>query len=220
MKVNIGSYKDKPSVHNIECLYLRWRYANKNKNKRKEEGDYLELEEQDFTKFDHAVVSALDWIQTWVLDYIVNPVFYDPNRKIKVRIDPSDTWNMDSTLSWIILPMLRQLRDTKHGSPHVDDADVPEYLHPPKEYDASNHGTDDNWHLRWDWVLEEMIWAFEQTTQGMDTEDVDTNEQELHNIEQRWQRVDPDIDADENFHHARIRNGQTLFGKYYQHLWD
>lgn len=82
-------------------------------------------------------------------------------RKIKIRIDPWDTWSMDHTLSLIILPMLKQLKETKHGGPFVDDEDVPEHLRstaaPPKkdEYDV-----DDNHFKRWDYVLDEMIFSF------------------------------------------------------------
>ena len=52
------------------------------------------------------------------------------DRKIQVRIDPWDTWNMDQTLSYIILPMLKQLRATKHGAPNVDIEDCPDHLKP------------------------------------------------------------------------------------------
>ena len=58
-------------------------------------------------------------------------------RNIKVHIDPYDTWNMDSTLSHIILPMLIQVRETKHGSPVIDDEDVP---HLPEQGTSSNEG--------------------------------------------------------------------------------
>ena len=40
-----------------------------------------------------------------------------------VKIDHWDTWSMDHTLSYIILPMLKQLRNTKHGYPVVDEDD-------------------------------------------------------------------------------------------------
>ncbi len=44
---------------------------------------------------------------------------------------------MDYTLSHIVVPMLKQLKETKHGAPFVDDEDVPEELKstsaPPKE---------------------------------------------------------------------------------------
>ena len=43
-----------------------------------------------------------------------------------VKIDRWDTWSMDHTLGMIALPMLRQLKATKHGAPLVDDEDVPE----------------------------------------------------------------------------------------------
>ena len=53
--------------------------------------------------------------------------FIHPRFKI-IKLDRWDTWSMDHTLADIILPMLKQLRDTKHGSPMVDDEDVPEHL--------------------------------------------------------------------------------------------
>jgi hypothetical protein len=92
----------------------------------------------------------------WVMDRIHPPVRY-------VRIDRWDTWSMDSTLAAIVLPMLRQLQDTKHGAPHVDDEDVPEVLRSTAAEPKENEwDTDSNHFLRWDWVLDEMIWAFEQ----------------------------------------------------------
>jgi hypothetical protein len=49
-------------------------------------------------------------------------------RTVKVRIDSYDTWNMDSTLAHIVLPMLKQLIDNTHGSGMVDLEDVPAEL--------------------------------------------------------------------------------------------
>ena len=95
-------------------------------------------------------------------------------RKIKIKIDPYDTWSMDHTLALIILPMLIQLRDTKHGSPLVDVEDVPEELriHGYEDwshqlefkFDDHEQYEKDSWditHRRWLWVLNEMIFAFE-----------------------------------------------------------
>ena len=45
-------------------------------------------------------------------------------RKQKIHIDYWDTWNMNDTLALIILPMLKQLKETKHGSGQVDLEDV------------------------------------------------------------------------------------------------
>jgi len=171
-------------------------------------------------------------------------------RKIKIRIDPWDTWNMNDTLAIIILPMLKQLKANKHGSPHVEDADVPKHLRstaaPAKE---NEWDIDDNHHARWDWVMDEMIWAFEQLCD-------DDNDAQFHsgNSEILWQALDKDgnlIGEPEPMgsrnkpegvityqmvkgpndtsvydleghkkHAARIDNGLRLFGVYYRGLWD
>jgi len=101
------------------------------------------------------------WLQTlcgW------NQKFLDTiHPKIEyVKIDPWDTWSMDYTLALIILPMLKQLKATKHGSPCVDDEDVPDYLkscYAPRCEDEND--LDDNFFKRWDWILDEMIFAVE-----------------------------------------------------------
>jgi len=83
-------------------------------------------------------------------------------RKIKVKIDRWDTWNMCNTLAYIILPMLKQLKATKHGAPFVDDADVPEELRSTNADPKENEwDVDSNHFKRWDWVINEEIFAFE-----------------------------------------------------------
>lgn len=153
----------------------------------------------------------------WFLDKIHPPVNY-------VKIDYYDTWSMDSTLSPIILPMLKQLQATKHGSPFVDDADVPERLWStaPGARDGCNEwDTDNNHHERWTWVMDEMIWAFTQLTmddheqQFWDHSGVDYSQPLLKQMGKSkcdWDGL--------NAHNERIRNGTRLFGKYYQALWD
>jgi len=143
--------------------------------------------------------------------------------KIKVKIHNYDTWSMDSTLSYIILPLLKQLKETKHGSPYVDDDDVPEGIGlrsteaPPKEHEWD---TDENWFKRWDWVLDEMIWTFEQIT-------LDDNESQFFdhsNCNPNGDVLDfTNLKVDHEGlekHQIRIQNGCRLFGKYYQCLWD
>ena len=51
----------------------------------------------------------------------------------KVRIDKWDTWSMDHTLAHIVLPMLVQLKESKHGAPYVYPEDVPTELRPTKK---------------------------------------------------------------------------------------
>ena len=46
-----------------------------------------------------------------------------PGRKNKAEtivIHDYDTWNIDVTLAHIIVPMLKQLKEKKHGAPFVD----------------------------------------------------------------------------------------------------
>ena len=151
-----------------------------------------------------------------VLDFIHPKINY-------VKIDRWDTWSMDYSLSFIIVPMLKQLKETKHGAPFVDDEDVPEELKstsaPPKEND---YDTDENHFKRWDWALNEMIWAFEQN--------LDTNSEEKFFDHAEWDEKEKDfgknlhkIKIDQpglKAHQDRKANGFRLFGKYYQGLWD
>lgn len=143
-------------------------------------------------------------------------------RQVYVKIDKYDTWGMDHTLALIALPMLRQLQATKHGSPFVDDADVPEQLKSttakPKE---SEYDTDSNHFLRWDWVLGEMIWAFEQkVSDSADSQFYDHGEPIAGEIfEDAVRRIKVD-DAGLQAWQARKANGLRLFGKYYEALWD
>src|SRR5210317_107587 len=97
---------------------------------------------------------------------VFNWIWFDRRtQKVKVRIDRWDTWSMDHTLAPIILPMLKQLKETKHGAPMVDMKDVPKELRATKkqiEAYGKNGDVDPKHFDRWDWVLDEMIWTFEQ----------------------------------------------------------
>ena len=153
-----------------------------------------------------------------------------------VKIDRYDTWSMDHTLADIVLPMLRQLKETKHGAPYVDDQDVPEELRstsaPPRE---NEWDTDDNHFLRWDWVLAEMIFAFEHKVDDSWEEEFRSGVIDFKSVACEWdengqpkmyQMVDgPDHTYQCDYEgmkqvESRIQNGFVLFGKYYQNLWD
>jgi len=143
-----------------------------------------------------------------------------------VKLDRWDTWSMDSTLSTIILPMLRQLQATKHGAPMVDDEDVPTSLKSTSALPKENEwDTDDNHFDRWDWVLAEMIWAFEQKVKD-DDESEFFDHSECGDIKDFAK--DPNsylgksrVDWDGlKQHQERRANGFRLFGKYFQSLWD
>ena len=156
-------------------------------------------------------------------------------RKVKIRIDKYDTWNMDDTLALIIFPMLKQLRDTKHGSPGT----MPAFSQTSNSgqlcFDFYTEGDSDAWdkgHDQWKEILDEMIWAFEQLQPDCDWE------------KQFW-IVQPELDLDDypedegklctpvrwktegvcdyegmKKHSDRIQNGLELFGKHFSSLWD
>jgi len=123
-------------------------------------------------------------------------------QNVYVKIDDYDVWSMSHTLAHIITPMLKKLKETQHGAPYTDDADVPEHLRstaaPPKENDWD---TDENHFKRWEWILDEMIWSFEYCLQEDDL---------------ILKLSDEDLTAND----VRRKNGYRLFGKYYDNLWD
>ena len=161
-------------------------------------------------KEDDAVFAFGEWLDDHTPIARISQWFFS-KRKVEVRIDSYDTWSMDHTLGLIIVPMLKQLKATKHGSPSVSDADVPEELRSPMGYLATeDYDVDDNYHKRWDWVMDEMIWAFEQT--------IDETSDD-HFFERSVEPYVYDKDG-HRAHMQRIDNGIMLFGKYYQGLWD
>jgi len=220
MKVWISNYRDHwispyTIIENI-FFWTDWSKCGRNKGV---------IEDKDYV--DHP-----KWVDKWadriapisnvirvVLDYIQPPIKY-------VKIDRWDTWSMDHTLALIILPMLKQLDITKHGAPFTEDDDVPEYLRSymaqPKEHEWD---TDSLHFMRWDWILAEMIWAFEQEIKD-DDEHQFFDHSECGDEKFPWNengqyvsKVKVDREGLEA-HQKRKANGFRLFGKYYQNLWD
>jgi hypothetical protein len=158
----------------------------------------------------------------WVYNHTVNILIGDTGQKIYVRIDQWDTWSMDCTLAHIIAPMLQQLKDVKHGAPRVDNEDVPESLW-ANEAEVRNYecegSTDIHFFARWDWVMDEMIWTFEQKLR--DDWDADYYGPWISPEDgQDFGRFEWVDDEGRQKHEARMKNGFRLFGKYYEALWD
>lgn len=204
MKVKIGKFPSR-LVCNIHDRYMEKRYGFCY-------GDNQNL-------IEHAVEKLEGLVQN--LYTPINFLFFDRReQKVKVRIDPWDTWSMDSTLAEIIVPMLQQIRRTKHGSPCVDDEDVPEELRSTNsELPNIEAGEiDDNWHERWNYVLGEMIWAFKQSKDSNWEEQFykyERDDKEMLGLRLVWE--DPEA---REAHFKRMKNGHRLFGKYYEALWD
>lgn len=127
-------------------------------------------------------------------------------QKVRVKIHEHDTWNMDQTLAYIIVPMLKQLAETTQSGPAVELKDVPSKLRPKLGYETPDHSIDHLYFDRWDWVLNEMIFSFSAK--------IDPS------IEDQYFTEDGYDEAGMEKHQKRVANGFRLFGKYYESLWD
>jgi len=220
MKVYIGPYRNRMRS-NIHTLWLDYKYGQK----------WWTMNDNEYTKFDNFCDKMESGIQTFY-NKTINKILDRRDRKVKVHIDGYDVWNADNTLALVIHPVLVKLKENKHGAPIVDDEDVPEHLRstaaPPKK---SEHDVDDNHAARWDWVLDEMIWAFEQCSKPDHGDDqfysgeIDWSfEKDSDTGLTKWGRGPNDtfkVDREgQKAHYDRIKNGHKLFGKYYFGLWD
>ena len=127
-------------------------------------------------------------------------------RKVKIHIDDWDVWNLDSTLAQIMHPLFVQLKATKQGSGFVDDEDVPENLRTTSanqltQEEIDQGCTDHNFHARYIWMLDEVIWALGQSVKDSEPE------YQLGKDSPFWQ------------HQTRLTNGFRLMGKYWQSFW-
>ena len=210
MKVTIGPYRDYLSVYQVLRFF------------KVPEKTAINISER------YPIKPLFDWLNK------------DRGQKVKVRLDKYDTWSMDSTLGYIILPMLKQLQATKHGAPNTEDSDVPEHLRSDKADKKENDwDTDSNHFLRWDYILDEMIWAFEQQNSNWEDQ-FHTGVRDSNMVEVQSDCIDPDTGKKESLWEfkegpnnthvfdqigyyawaARMKNGYRLFGMYYQNLWD
>lgn len=241
MKANIGKYTNYFGPYQLAELLCFWakdvedEYGMKSKPEWVHHfGEWLahgsvlpETEVGETTKlFEDRPTTWLCNLLTWIN--------LKKKRKIEVHIDNFDTWNMDNTLGYIIRPMLKQIKERKQGAPMVDIEDVPESLRPSEEevekYKKEGE-TDDKFFARWEWILDEMIFAFEsldggenrgwelQFTQG----DYDFHFKKLKDGSSELIRG-PNDTAKTDFearkaYEERIQNGFRLFGKYYTALW-
>lgn len=208
------------------------------------------------TEDKHGFPKYEDWVHdagTWYADTWLGRVHvwlaekyqsWQESRRVTVHIDSWDVWNMDATLAEIALPMLLMLRDKKHGAPNVDSEDVPENLRPGKleiqQYNTDGT-TDELFFKRWEWMMDEMIWAFSEHVKDWDQTEgqfhtgnidflsvpIDEAGNEVAKEDAQYFRMDRGPDDTSHFDKAgyeawlnRKQNGFRLFGKYYTSLWD
>ena len=202
MKIKIGPYPNR-AICNLHTNYMNKKYGYVDWPEYKQKG--LRVKAQPFAEAWRE--QAEDIIQS-IYNCTINLFLDRREQTVKIRIDRWDTWSMDHTLAPIILPMLKQLKETKHGAPWVAVADVPRELRPSKKQlmDYQKDGTTDpKFFERWDWVLDEMIYAF----------DSKVNKDDVYmrfNIKKERAAMDAEQE--------RISKGFRLFGRYYENLWD
>ena len=185
---------------------------------------------------------ADDRPKTWL--YKLCEWIYDKRtRKVKIKLDPWDTWNMETTLAMLALPLLKQLKEHKHGSGYIDLEDVPKELRYTETEDYDSQLTFDFYkeeaqkkqcdvHARYEWFLNELIWTFEQLQPDCDWEEqYSSGEIEFYfekcednpSLSRMIRGPNDTYEVDwkgREEHQARINNGLRLFGKYFQTLWD
>lgn len=130
----------------------------------------------------------------------------DPWMGVDVKLDKEDTWSMDQTLAYIVVPMLKQLKVTMHGIP-VDfmyEGEIPEDCEDPDNYE------DGKGEERWNATLDKMIYSFTQAQDGYSIiHDYDRKNMTHEEIRERYKKE-----------WDKIQEGFDLFGKYYANLWD
>jgi hypothetical protein len=224
MKVYMGPYKTDWSAYVFERWYFEKKYGD----------NYWDINEKDYTTLDKIVTWCCENWQV-VLNRTINKI--NSKRKINIKIHDYDLWSMDHTLALIVHPMLLKLKDQKHGSPHVDLEDVPEHLHPdPERVKLAADGKIEEWdidntvHDRWEWVIDEMIHAFEcevddewelqfetGTSDFTWEKDEKTGYTKMGTGPNHTFKVDREA-MDKAW--ERRKNGLRLFAKYYHGLWD
>lgn len=181
MKVKIGAYKNWTGPYQIAEKILFW--MNKDSDKVHNFGRWLS---KDAKGNDSYISRFCDWVDS------------KRKRQVFVQIDDYDVWNMNDTLCFIIHPMLIKLKENQQTFALVDNSDLPSELRtikPNEEFDE---------HLmtrKWDWVLDEMIWAFDPDWYTIHRDFNDSFEKREANEKRRY---------------AAFR----LFGKYYNNLWS
>jgi hypothetical protein len=238
MKVKIGPYTNWFGPYQLAELLCFWAKKEKDEYGFERKPDWVHKFGEWLAHGSIEPEAQVGEIRSWdrerhhtLLSRFLSWIHSKQKRTIKVKIDRWDTWGMDHTLAYIILPMLKQLKETKHGAPYVDLDDVPKELHGKKltKKQKDQGDVDDKHFERWDWVLNEMIFAFDSKVNDGWEDQFETGESDL-----QWKKLEGGMsemvrgpnDTKEydwegrKAYEARIQNGFRLFGKYYQNLWD
>ena len=141
----------------------------------------------------------------WFNNWLYEQTGMAPEQHVDVQIDPWDTWNMDTTLAHIVVPMLKQLKETKHGHP----SDLPN-------------------EAAWDDILNKMIFSFNSKLHDWEKQ-FQSGEHDVEWVDNSDGTTTMERGPNDTFkidtegmkaYQERINEGFQLFGKYYENLWD
>ena len=211
MKVVIGPYRNWIGPYQIADAIFFWqdKYSATCKwaSRAHKLGDWLALDKNGDPSY---LARFCEWVHS------------KKKRKVDIRLDKYDSWGADTTIALITLPILKQLKTTKHGSGFIEDVDVPEHLRStsaPFKEDTNDH--DDNFHKRYEWFLNEVIWVLSCVAS-----DDDTDKYYDHGVPVKGEslmesigRIKVDREGLEA-HIARKQHALMMFGKYFETLWD
>lgn len=159
----------------------------------------------------------------------------------KIRIDKWDTWSMDYTLAPIIIPLLKQLKESKHGIPidFVHQLDKQFWSGVEQEQLELFPETIDVYEnesvRQWNMCLDHMIWSFEQLVRDGEGDAywepywVDMKPEEI--ADEMKNSTIPEMFGGEKvykkihnemyeLYNNQVQEGFELFGKHFRSLWD
>lgn len=128
------------------------------------------------------------------LNKLCNYIYNKRKKTVVVKIDSYDIWNVDTTLSLILVPLLKKYKEESMSFAEVEDEELPEGIQPKSEE-------------AWAWALDEMIFAFDSCLASP------------YKLPMFKDGNLIDAEAWDEWK-ARQRRGLRLFGKYYTSLWS
>lgn len=224
MKVKIGNFKPQITIYKMVEGIFFWTGQN-NEFGLKEYPDWVSKVSEFltygsikkdpepgevFSLFPRRKMTVLGKFVLWINSKI--------HRKVYVKIDRWDTFDLFTTLSMIILPALKEFRNSpSFGVPSIDMNDISEELR-PKDSPSESYFKEG-----WFWILDEMIWAFE----NIDNSFIDHRDNDFEFLGRKlddgsveW--IPTGTKYDEEYitnQRNRRQRGLNLFAKYYLSLW-
>jgi len=201
MKVYIGNYKSWYGCYHFAETLCFWVPKVKDEFGRKEYPEWV----HDFG----------DWIsKSEILCNFFEKLYNFRIRKgyqrTYIKIDKYDSWNAYCTIGKLIIPILKELKETTQSWPSCEE--VPTFED-------------------WEKILEKMIWSFEELVEDswefkytlvepeIDWEKHEDDEGKIYKP-LRW-KVEGEYDYEGMENHAKkIQEGLDLFAKFFRNLWD